>query len=211
MSLGPPGPLLVRSAATAELDVVAEVLADAFREDPIFDWILRNDERRDSARVQFFRGWTADEFEHDRRIHVVERDGSIVSASLWTDPPGAQPSPRLALLRSLWGMRELTGLARFPRFARMVMSSEARHPRFPHYYLGAIGSARSARGSGAGSTMIRATLEESDAAGLPTYLESSNPRNLSFYWRHGFHVIDELRFGRNAPALTLMLREPAAR
>jgi len=202
---------LIRAALPADADRVAVVLAEAFRDDPVFSWFLGTGPASDEARAAFFAAWTAEQLHEARRTHVAERDGVIQAAALWTDPPGAQPSPRLALLRGLWPLRELTGLRRFPRFLRLVTATEARYPRFPHYYLGAIGAADAARGTGVGSTLLRATLDECDATGSPAYLESSNPRNLTFYWRHGFRVLEELRLGRNAPTLTLMLREPAPR
>lgn len=203
-----PASTLVRDARTEESGQIAAVLAEAFRDDPLFAWFIGPAPGSDEARLAMFTGWVREQFELGRRNQVVEQDGAIRAAALWTEPPGAQATPRLRLLRGLWGERQISGLRRFPRFVRMVMATEARYPRFPHYYLGAIGAADTARGTGAGSKLIRATLEEADAAGLPTYLESSNPRNLTFYWRHGFRLLEELRLGRNAPALTLMLREP---
>jgi len=211
MTSMPPTQILVRPGHSEEIDRIGVVLADAFRDDPVFEWVLGPSPTSDAARTRFFTGWTAKQFSEQRRTRVAERDGILEAAALWTDPPGAQPSPRGALLRGLWPLRELTGLRRFPRFVRLVMATEARYPRFPHYYLGAIGAAASARGSGIGSALIRATLDECDHAGLPAYLESSNPRNLTFYWRHGFRVLEELRLGRNAPSLTLMIREPGGR
>ena len=39
------------------------------------------------------------------------------------------------------------------------------------------------------------------------YLESTNPRNISLYLRHGFEVIREIRIGA-APPVTPMIRRP---
>ena len=203
--------VLVRDGRPDEVELIGSVLAEAFREDPVISWIVRGDAGRDGARRAFFVGWASEQFEQGRRTQVAERDGQVEAAALWTDPPGAQPSPRRGLLRGLWGMRELTGLNRVHRLVRLVTATEARYPTFPHYYLGAIGAVDRARGSGIGGELLRATLRECDASGMPAYLESSNTRNLSFYWRHGFRVLDELRLGRQAPSLTLMLREPFVR
>jgi hypothetical protein len=51
-------------------------------------------------------------------------------------------------------------------------------------------------------------LARLDAEGLPAYLESSNARNLTLYWRHGFRVREELRLAPRGPSMWLMLREP---
>jgi hypothetical protein len=42
---------------------------------------------------------------------------------------------------------------------------------------------------------------------VPAYLESSNPRNLSFYRRHGFEPLGAIQVG-SSPTLVPMLRQP---
>ena len=46
-----------------------------------------------------------------------------------------------------------------------------------------------------------------DRNGMLAYLESSNPRNIPFYQRHGFKVLRTIRVGE-CPAITPMLRRP---
>lgn len=203
--------VIIRAGRPDEAERIGAVLADAFRDDPVISWVIRDDEQRDEARAAFFSGYAAEELELGRRVQVAERDGEVQAAALWTEPPGGLQSLTLAGVRELWGVRHLTGIRRFPRFIKLITATEGHYPKFPHYYLGTIGAADRARGSGIGGQLLRATLIECDATGMPAYLESSNPQNLSFYWRHGFRVLEELSLGRNAPTLTLMLREPFVR
>ena len=49
-----------------------------------------------------------------------------------------------------------------------------------------------------------------DAEGVVAYLESSNPRNIPLYERHGFEVMGKIQVGA-APVLTPMLRRPRTR
>ena len=51
------------------------------------------------------------------------------------------------------------------------------------------------------------TLPKCDAEGAMAYLESSNPRNVPFYLRHGFEVKHVVQTG-SSPTFTLMAREP---
>ena len=46
-----------------------------------------------------------------------------------------------------------------------------------------------------------------DRDGLPAYLESSNPANISLYERHGFEVMGRIRVA-DSPVMTPMLRRP---
>jgi len=62
------------------------------------------------------------------------------------------------------------------------------------------------RGKGDGRRVVEPILELADRDGVPTYLESSNPRNLSFYDRLGFSVLDEVRIAENGPVMRPMWR-----
>ena len=44
---------------------------------------------------------------------------------------------------------------------------------------------------GLGSALIKHGLRQCDAQGLPAYLESSHPRNVPLYERHGFRVVSQ--------------------
>ena len=55
--------------------------------------------------------------------------------------------------------------------------------------------------------MLEPVLDDADADGWPCYLESSNPRNVSLYLRHGFVETGELPLP-DGPSLTQMWREP---
>ncbi len=52
------------------------------------------------------------------------------------------------------------------------------------------------QGKGVGGALMRPVLEHCDAEGIPCYLESSKERNLPFYRRHGFEVVEELSAAR---------------
>jgi hypothetical protein len=52
-------------------------------------------------------------------------------------------------------------------------------------------------------------VELCDREGIPAYLESSKERNIDFYARFGFRVLQEVRLPRG-PKMWPMWREPAA-
>ena len=83
----------------------------------------------------------------------------------------------------------------------------AAHPHEPHWHLAFIGVDPVCHGQGIGAALLRHALETIDQKGLHAYLESSNPRNLPLYQRHGFEVIREIRVG-TAPPVIPMLRVP---
>ena len=82
-----------------------------------------------------------------------------------------------------------------------------RHPTEPHWYLPLIGVDPIHQGNGTGSALMKHALEACDRDGLIAYLESSNPRNISLYERHGFEVVGEIQVG-GSPVVRPMLRQP---
>src|SRR5690606_32320732 len=79
------------------------------------------------------------------------------------------------------------------------------HPTEPHWYLPMIGVDPAYQGTGVGSALMAEALKAVDRDGLIAYLESSNPKNISLYERHGFEVIGEIQSG-GSPVLRPMLR-----
>jgi ribosomal protein S18 acetylase RimI-like enzyme len=61
---------------------------------------------------------------------------------------------------------------------------------------------------GYGSALLRYALQQCDRDGVAAYLESSNPRNISLYERHGFAKLGSIQAG-TSPTMVPMLRRPS--
>ena len=83
----------------------------------------------------------------------------------------------------------------------------AYHPDGPHWYLPMIGVNPAHQSKGLGAALLRQALERCDREGLPAHLESTNPRNISLYMRHGFVAVGEIQAG-SSPTMVPMLRQP---
>jgi ribosomal protein S18 acetylase RimI-like enzyme len=79
------------------------------------------------------------------------------------------------------------------------------HPKEPHWYLPLIGVDPAHQGRGHGDALLQYALQRFDREGLPAYLESTNPRNISLYRRHGFEEVGTIQAG-SSPTLVPMLR-----
>jgi GNAT superfamily N-acetyltransferase len=168
-------------ATTADIGVLAQLFAVAFGSDPVFDWLARRKGRLPAMR-RFFHWILA-----ERSIAYGEVWMSDGAAAIWL-PPGTPASPGgfFEQLRLLPLFVDLCGWSRLTRGAALADVMEKNHPDKPHFYLGFIAVAPQFQGQGLGSTLLAATLERADAAGMPAYLENSNPRNTPLYQRHGF-------------------------
>jgi ribosomal protein S18 acetylase RimI-like enzyme len=81
------------------------------------------------------------------------------------------------------------------------------HPNEPHWYLPLIGVDPAHQGRGHGGALMKYAIERFDREKLPAYLESTNPRNISLYRRHGFKELGTIQVG-SSPTLVPMLRRP---
>ncbi|HEX2101661.1 MAG TPA: N-acetyltransferase [Candidatus Synoicihabitans sp.] len=190
----------VRRIDQAHADEAIAVIVLAFASDPAARWtwpraddFLRNMPllARAFGEKSFSLG-TADEI--DGRAGVA----------LWL-PPGTAPDEE-----ALGRIIESTTPPSVQRDAPDVFEQMAGfHPKEPHWYLPLIGVDPARQGQQLGDRLMAHALARCDADGLPAYLESSNPRNLSFYHRHGFEALGKIQVG-SSPTIVPMLRQPRA-
>lgn len=59
-----------------------------------------------------------------------------------------------------------------------------------YWYLSIVGVLPNFQGKGLGINLVEKVLKQTDAAAVPTYLETFTPRNMTFYSRLGYQAID---------------------
>jgi ribosomal protein S18 acetylase RimI-like enzyme len=79
------------------------------------------------------------------------------------------------------------------------------HPTYPHWYLPWFGVDAARQRLGLGGELLTHCLTLVDATHHRAYLESTNPRNVPFYERHGFEVSGTAQAG-TSPSIVLMTR-----
>jgi ribosomal protein S18 acetylase RimI-like enzyme len=169
-------------ATATDVATVARVFALGFEDDPVLSWVFR-----DPGRVAKLDGMFTFLLEED----FVPPGSTWVTdgaAAAWR-PPSPPEHDDAHLDRFFTAMAAVaTTDEDFVRLAAMGEAVDAAHPTAPHWYLGVLATLPDLRGRGLGSLLLAASLEAVDASGQPAYLESSNPRNISLYERHGFEV-----------------------
>lgn len=194
---------VVRRANRDDVEAMAAQLARTFFDDPVTSHIFRNPARREAGLRAYFRTQMRADYLPFGGCYTT--DGYAGSA-IWA--PAGKP-----LLTGLGGI--LTMLPVLPYVAgnlgttlRLLNLVETKHPHEPHWYLASLGTAVELQGKGVGTALMRPVLEHCDAEGIPCYLESSKERNLPFYRRHGFEVVEELPLPGDGPPVWTMWREP---
>jgi GNAT superfamily N-acetyltransferase len=193
------GPLIdIRSATRDELPEAVACIVAAFITDPVgrFAWPSPHDYLR--AMPLATREWAGASLGHG----ATDVSPDFCGAALWF-PPGvhANGDALEKVFRDTGKPEHLDDL-----LATFEKQDEF-HPDEPHWYLPLIGVEPNAQGRGLGGALMRHGVARCDQEGALAYLESSNPRNISLYERHGFEVMGEIQVGAG-PLLTPMLRQP---
>jgi ribosomal protein S18 acetylase RimI-like enzyme len=194
---------VVRRARADDVEAMAAQLARTFFDDPVTSHIFRNPARREAGLRAYFRTQMRDDYLPFGGCYTT--DGYAGSA-IWA--PAGKP-----LLTGLGGILAMLPVlpyvaANLGTTLRLLNLVETKHPREPHWYLASLGTAVERQGMGVGSALMRPVLEHCDAEGIPCYLESSKERNVPFYRRHGFEVVEEVPLPGDGPPVWTMWREP---
>ncbi len=188
----------IAPATVEQADQAAAVIALAFAADPVVRWTYPDPDAylRDWPLV--VRAFGGEALRHGTGYYAE----GFTGAALWL-PPGVHPDEEQLddALRATVAAERLSAI--FAMFEQMA----AYHPPGPHWYLPLIGVDPAYQGKGIGAALLRPALEEADRERLPAYLESTNPRNLSLYRRHGFEVVGTIQVP-GAPPLFPMVRPP---
>jgi ribosomal protein S18 acetylase RimI-like enzyme len=190
-----------RLARLDEVDSLAQVLAGAFEDDPMMRWFIPGDERWRRHASRLFAWYVRRRIRYGTAFSTEDRR----SVALWDDPDHVHMTISERLGETAMGARVFGSTA--GRAARGAALMKAHHPQFPHWYLHIIGVAPERRGRGIGSILLQPVLTRCDQEGMRAYLEASSPRNVRLYERHGFEVVEEVRFPKG-PLYFAMVRPP---
>jgi GNAT superfamily N-acetyltransferase len=183
----------VRRATASDIGHAADVLADAYAENPLIVWFFPGEPSRRAHSVSLFAGLLTGALPSG--LVSVTLDGWGVAA--WTPPIEGPEAPR-----------RRTDNWNADRRATTLAAMAAARPETPHYYLAAVGVNAASRRWGLGSALLAPVLERCDATSTPAYLENSDPANHAFYERHGFVDVGPISTGTGGPLLTGMWRDP---
>lgn len=186
----------VRSAGEDNRASAISTIVLGFAADPMVRWAWPDSSVYFRIMPQFVMAFGGRAFEHGT-AYITE---GARAAALWL-PPGVEPDEA--------AMGAVMAEAPRPEIAEdigQVMQQMAKyHPIGPHWYLPLIAADPIWTGRGLGAALMKHALQRCDEEGVPAYLESSNPRNISLYERHGFRIVGKIQHG-SSPTLTPMLR-----
>jgi GNAT superfamily N-acetyltransferase len=189
----------VSGATPVERDKAFATLLSAFRADPVERWLYPGEDEYDQQFPLFLAAFGGQAFTHD----TVWQLDDFAGVALWFPPQTGPDGDEVVrvLMTTVDESRHADSMVALEQL-------EAAHPRFPHWYLPWFGVDAGLQGTGRGSTLMATCLSAVDETGLPAYLETPNPRTISFYERHGFRATGSTAT-EDCPVVTFMLRDAA--
>jgi ribosomal protein S18 acetylase RimI-like enzyme len=186
----------IKTATSSDSAAVFDALTLAFCADPVMRWLFPHPSKFLKHFPELMRHFSANAFVNASAHYV---DG-FAGAALWLPPNVTfDAEPIVELVQRTVDEKQQADL--FTIFNQLPEY----HPHEPHWYLAAIGIDPSRQNQGQGAALIQHALRTCDRNHQSAYLESSNPRNISFYRKHGFEVLTTLQAG-SSPPLTPMYR-----
>ena len=193
----------IRKATYNDVNKLANTLAESFNDDPYVNWILRKDKKRNSGLLALFTGCLKKIcMPHDEVFTTEDYSGT----SLWL-PPGKTKISFLKQLTLLPIILKVTGFSRLNRFMDIMDLINEIHPEKKHYFLQYMGVIREHRSKGIGSSLLKPIIEKSKEEKCGIYLENSKEKNISFYEKNGFKVLDEVKINDELPPFWPMWRD----
>ncbi|GID26988.1 GNAT family N-acetyltransferase [Paractinoplanes brasiliensis] len=168
----------LRVAETDDIDLVADIVAEAFEDLDVIRFLVPQQTRRWSVSRAWYRLYIAHAIGGAGQV-VVTEDHS--AAAVWFDRtrPFTEPDQYSEQLVKLAGDA-------LPRFRHLDAQMDAHHPTDPHWHLLFLAVRPPRQNHGLGARLLAHTHARLDADGIPAYLEATSPQNQRLYHRHGY-------------------------
>nr|WP_221383163.1 GNAT family N-acetyltransferase [Actinoplanes polyasparticus] len=187
----------LRNATEPDVDLVADIVADAFLHLDVIRYLVPNPQRRRPVSRAWYRLYIAHAINGAGHV-ILTADGS--AAAVWFDRTREPTEPDDYTAR----LAEITG-DDLPRFQHLDAQMDAHHPTGAHWHLLFLAVHPSQWGQALGSQLMAHTHQRLDADGIPAYLEATNPQNQRLYHHHGYTDMTplEIPVGDSEPLLRL--------
>ena len=197
------GSITVRKASISDFPALEKMLARAFDDDPMTNWICLQDRHRTDRII------TSMDLGLRLAIPFAEiyTTQDQTGAAAWIPPGKTGIGFREVLMLLTKGIR-VTGVKHGISTFIVGIIVWKRRPKTPHWYLSPLGVEPSLQGKGIGCALLQPILKRCDQDHLPAYLETQKERNVRFYEHRGFKVKERIKLPYGAPDTWCMLREP---
>ena len=187
----------IKIVGPTEVSRAISTLVLGFVNDPLLRWCWPDPDQYLNVMPRLVMAYAGQTFE----LGTAHMEENYLGVALWF-PPGIERNDE-----------ELIALDNetLPKEKRIAIYNagdelEQYHPKDSHWYLPLAAVDPNCHSSGIGSALLEFALTKCDQNGSTAYLESSNPRNISLYERHGFNLLGEVKI-TGGPSYFPMVRK----
>jgi GNAT superfamily N-acetyltransferase len=186
-----------KTMAPADEAAAVDTIVLAFATDPMARWSWPDAHQYLVSMPRLVRAFGGGAFQHESAYCTDH----YIGTALWL-PPGVHPDEQVMTELTEHTVADAIREDLFGVFEQMAKY----HPTEPHWYLPLIGVDPAHQNQGHGNVLMAYALTKCDRDHLPAYLESSNPRNMPLYQRHGFEPLGTIQVGTSPPMVPMLRR-----
>ncbi len=189
-----------------EINKAANVLALAFENDPIFNYIFKTPELYHKAAPWLFSTWVRWAVIYGKAWMTEDGKGVVLMRSLENPHMSFLSMVRAGMLPTPFKL----GWGAFKRFYfEIVETLDRKHAEIMgktlHWYGWMIGVRPDSRGTG--RFLMNYCFKMADQAGLPIFLETATEHNVSLYNHKEFEMKEKISVGKADFSLYFMVRQ----
>lgn len=194
----------VEMAETTDIEVLSHVIADAFFDLAVSQWLVPEPQARRAIFPSYFRIFVERTFAEGLVLTTPARDAAALWIPVGPDGPGEPPEEYHDELAILTGRR-------LGRFQALDEAFERHHPvGVPHDYLAILAVRPDRQRSGIGTAILNARHAHLDRDGTSVYLEASDAVKREIYRKQGYADLGEPIQLPDGPPVYPMWRPPVA-
>ena len=180
-----------RLLTVSYVEQAAQVISQAFFNDPLISFVLPFRCTRVKTLYKFFRAYGEVNIKNNRGYGFGE---PLQGVAYWKSPNQDNLSisvKSLTLFLPLLFTFYPIGYFRAKAIFQKIDELHKKYADEPHYYLDNIGVIPNAQGKGVSSKLIRPILEKADSQKVITYTDTVTQSNVALYEHFGFQCVEE--------------------
>lgn len=174
-----------------DLEQAVRVQARAFRDDPLWVYVLPDVKQREKLMPTFFKVFFKAWISNQQAFGVSQ---PLEGVAVWSKPDQKELDFFKLLNAGFPKLLFSPILPSFFKTFRIFAKFEEMQKKYapdPHYYLNTISVAPEAQGKGLASKLIKPFLAQADLESVSTYTETMTPSNVSLYEYYGFKCMEQ--------------------
>jgi GNAT superfamily N-acetyltransferase len=192
----------VEPAEPGDVDTLSQLIAEAFFDLAVSQWLIPDPEARRAIFPGYFRILIDHAFAEGFVLTTPARDGTALWICIGSDEPTERPR----------GYRDQLAAVTGPHLARFQALDEAlerHHPTgVPHEHLAILAVRPDRQRLGIGTALLNARHTVLDLDWRPAFLEASDPAKRDIYRSHGYADLGEPIQLPDGPQMYPMIRFP---